>query len=136
MVIELLLLLIVLWIYSGTSALISDKDQDKITQIKQKLDVILLEFEKVPPFSLHLTESKSHVIDKSNIYLVIRRDDKYFDDQTLLSVALHELSHVICPDYNHSSLFYAIEEELQSVAREKGYLTPNFIPDENYPCSE
>lgn len=142
MILELLILLLLLWIYSGGfgnnyNTKIED-DEVKINQVKSRLDDILSVFEEQPEYTIIITTDRTYVVNKETIHLVLRnpKTGQYFDDQTLLSVAIHELAHVICPDKDHTRLFDSIEYQLETVAIEKGYLDTNFRPDVMYPCHD
>lgn len=42
---------------------------------------------------------------------------------TLTSVLIHELAHVVCPFAGHDKEFYAVEDKLKKIASRIGYVT-------------
>ena len=42
------------------------------------------------------------------------KNGKYYDDNMLNYVALHELAHVLCDEIGHTDKFYAIFDELRA----------------------
>ena len=53
--------------------------------------------------------SKSFTINKKNITLCLKdKEGKYYKNNMLVYVGLHELAHVICDEVGHTDKFYAI----------------------------
>jgi len=53
--------------------------------------------------------SKSFTINKKDVFLCLRdKDGKYYDVNSLMYVALHEMAHVICDEKNHTAKFTTI----------------------------
>lgn len=70
--------------------------------------------------------SKSYTINKSRIYLCLKDENgKYYDDNSLMFVLLHELAHVICKSIGHTDEFQKIFNELLSEASNVGIYNPN-----------
>ena len=62
---------------------------------------------------------KSYTINKEKIYLCLKDENSnYYDDNMLIYVLLHEISHVICSEIGHTPLFHKIFEKLLKKAEE------------------
>ena len=56
---------------------------------------------------------KSYTINKEKIFLcLVDENNKYYDNQFLMYVLLHEISHVLCDEIGHTKKFNQIFEEL------------------------
>ena len=80
---------------------------------------------------------KSYVYQKKDIYLCIRsKNNIIYKDNTLIEVGIHELAHVISPEYcekdNHSENFKQIYRELLDIAEQEGYYNPSIPMESNY----
>lgn len=81
---------------------------------------------------------RTFVVNKSRIYLLIydREKGRYFDENTLLQAAIHELAHVLCPEVDqhghHGSKFDAIEDRLLWLAHHHQLIDRNISPDPRY----
>lgn len=67
--------------------------------------------------------NKSYTINKEKIYLCLKDEHgAYYDQNMLMYVALHELSHVLCDEIGHTKKFHSIfHDVLQEAARKKIY---------------
>lgn len=53
--------------------------------------------------------SKSFTINKKDVFLCLKdKQGKYYDINSLMYVALHEMAHVVCAEKNHTALFAKI----------------------------
>jgi hypothetical protein len=69
---------------------------------------------------------KSYTINKKRVFLCLKdENNKYYNDNMLVYVFLHELSHVICDEIGHTNKFNEIFKELLDVAVEKKIWDPN-----------
>lgn len=132
MLLELLLFLIVIWIWSSCN---NNTDEEILIRLQRDIHKI------VPNAEYQLIssqEGRTFVVDKKRIYLVIRDHEtgKIYDYQTLLYVTIHELAHILTPDISHSHSFRQMEKHLLQRAVEKDLLPERFIPDPRYPCEE
>lgn len=154
MIIELLIILAILWFatqglvsHNTGSRLIENAPPTKHEIIETKLREILSILDEIcsqarihTPFSLAPSETRSQVIDKTRIYLVVwdEKNQKLFDNNTILHAAIHELTHVLCPshdpDEEHGELFDTMEEHFLKIAEQMGVYNPEQDPDQNYPC--
>lgn len=70
---------------------------------------------------------KSYTINKEKVYMCLK-DSKngggYYDEQTLMYVLLHEISHVICPSIGHTDEFNEIFDALLAEAVAAGIYDP------------
>jgi len=86
------------------------------------------------------TNGQSRTIFSSNDIPLVEiqmrnKDGKYFDQQTLYVVYLHEMTHVLFPTQGHSSIFYQQEDRLLQAAIELGYISEKIPVDSSYPTS-
>ncbi len=81
--------------------------------------------------------STSETIDKKRIYICARDDsDRYYSDNMLTYVLLHEYAHVLCnemkPDNPHTDKFHLIWKTLLQDAAQRGLYNPNIPPLKKY----
>lgn len=141
MILELLIIIFLLWIWSGS--FVPDycysltPDQEMLQRLERDLNS-LFQGDRPPKYHLLASLNRSYVSNKENIYLVLRHPERgnFFDYSTLLQVAIHEMAHIICIDANHSKLFHQIEGQLKDRAISKGLLPSYFQPDPDYPCQD
>ena len=64
---------------------------------------------------------KSYTINKKKVYICLKDENaNYYDDNTLIYVIAHELSHVICDEIGHTKKFHHIFETLLKKMDEEG----------------
>lgn len=69
---------------------------------------------------------KSYTINKHRVFLCLKdENNEYYNDNMLMYVFLHELSHVVCDEVGHTEKFHKIFKEILDVAVEKGIWDPN-----------
>jgi hypothetical protein len=62
---------------------------------------------------------KSYTLNKEDIYLCLKdENDKYYEDNMLIYVLLHEVSHSICDEIGHTEKFHRIFNALTKKAIE------------------
>lgn len=62
---------------------------------------------------------KSYTINKEKIFMCLKDENgNYYDDNMLIYVLLHEISHVICREIGHTPLFHKIFDELLAKAEQ------------------
>lgn len=88
------------------------------------------------PFFIINSYNSTWVENKYIIHLRIWNfdDDTPFPFNTLIFASIHELSHIICPDINHTPLFNRIESQLLSIASSLGYYNSHIPIHPSYPC--
>ncbi len=92
----------------------------QITEYYDGMDPILLKIReqllKLDPAveSLKFYQGKkSYTINKRKVYLCLKDEEqKYYDFNMLMYVAIHELSHVLCPEIGHTPKFHEIFKEM------------------------
>lgn len=141
MILELLILLLLLWIWSGgfTPDFLRQRnpDQEVLQRLANDLNSLFDESSTVPSYELLPSKDRTFVADKRTIYLVLRREGQdFFDYSTILQAAIHEMAHILCPETGHSDSFYRIEDYLMQRAIQQYLLTPGFYPDPEYPCQD
>lgn len=76
---------------------------------------------------------KSYTINKKHIYMCLKDENgNYYDNNTLIYVALHELAHTFCDSVGHTPEFHQIFHDLLNRAEKAGIYdsTKNIV--ENY----
>lgn len=64
---------------------------------------------------------KSYTINKKNIYLCLRDENGlYYDENFLIFVVLHEISHCICDEVGHTEKFNEIFSQILDNAQQYG----------------
>ena len=77
--------------------------------------------------------SKSYTINKSRIYMCLKDSNgNYYDDNSLMFVLLHEISHVICNSIGHTDEFHKIFEDLLKEAEKVGIYSSKIPMIKNY----
>ena len=113
------------------------------TQIKEDHDSsdpilkdIRSELSKVHPIANELEfykGDKSYTINKEKVYLCLK-DNKgeYYDMNTLMYVALHEVAHALNDEVGHTDKFHKIFDKLLDEAADKGVFNPSIPIPSNY----
>lgn len=79
--------------------------------------------------------SKTHTIGKRHMHLCMRDvHGKLYDSNMLMYASIHELAHVINPDFQHTPGFYKSFSHLLSRAIQLGLYDPTYIMPDTY-CS-
>jgi len=79
--------------------------------------------------------SSSYTVDKQHIYLCLSdRSGNFYDMNTLMDVVLHEVSHVICDELDHTAEFNRIFRILKAQANVIGIYDSSIPFDRSY-CS-
>ena len=77
--------------------------------------------------------TKSYTINKSRIYLCLKDEyGNYYDDNSLMFVLLHELSHVICKSLGHTEEFQNIFNDILLEASKAGIYNPRIPMVQKY----
>ena len=77
--------------------------------------------------------NKSYTINKEKVYLCLKdKDGEYYNDNLLIFVTLHELSHVISDTIGHDKKFNNIFDALLKKAAEMNIYNPKLPIDQNY----
>jgi hypothetical protein len=64
---------------------------------------------------------KSYTINKKKVYICLKDENGYYyDDNTLIYVIAHEISHAICDEIGHTEKFHGIFEALLVNMEEQG----------------
>lgn len=123
--------------------------QENIDLLKKDLDTCASEYAhrfnvEIPSFTLKEDNTESYTNNKKYIHMVIRKKNhSVYDRNTLLTVGLHELSHVLCHSDNcktksgnpHGPGFYLVMGRLVEIAEEKLGYNSNMNIDSEYPIS-
>lgn len=146
MILELLILIFILWLATTPPRLpkksyleYNNKIQEKLDFIYANLQNLLLQDNLNLKFTLNPSDKQTYTENKSHIYLVLTKSNgQFYDDNTLIYAAIHELSHIICPSSNnedpHTSIFETIQNHYLNLAKEYKLYNPNKPIDPDYPC--
>lgn len=138
----IILVLVCYIVYDQINEHFNDKDP-KLAELKSKLKILFERKENsgekwtnnleslnnrkgiIEQIKLYVG-SKSYTINKSRIYMCLKDDNgQYYDDNSLMFVLLHEMSHVICKSIGHTNEFQQIFNELLIEATKVGIYNPN-----------
>jgi len=100
-----------------------------LRKIRDQLAVIHPRFENV-----HLNEGdKSYTINKKKVFICTKdKNGRYYNRNMLVYVTLHEYSHMLCDEIDHTPKFYDIFDDLLKRAADLGLYNPSVLPLENY----
>jgi hypothetical protein len=77
--------------------------------------------------------SKSYTINKTRVYLCLKdENNQYYDDNSLMFVLLHEISHVICNSIGHTEEFHKIFGDVLVEAEKVGIYNSKIPMIKNY----
>lgn len=144
----IILILVGYIVYDQINEHFNDRDP-KLNELKNKLEILLTSKDKTgQKWTGHLeglnnrhilneiklyVGSKSYTINKSRIYLCLKdSDEKYYDNNSLMFVLLHEISHVICKSIGHTEEFHKIFEDLLVEAEKVGIYDSKIPMIKNY----
>lgn len=132
-------------LYDQINEHFNDRDP-KLIELKKKLEILINQPNK--KWTGHLESlnnryilneiklyvgSKSYTINKTRIYMCIRdSNNRYYDDNSLMFVLLHEISHVICKSIGHTEEFHKIFEDLLVEAEKVGIYNSKIPMIKNY----
>jgi hypothetical protein len=99
-------------------------------------DVMTNQMKKKILYDLTLEDGiKSYTINKENIYLCLKdENNKYYENNMLVYVLLHEISHTICDEVGHTKKFHLYFQELLKKAIELKVYNSDIPIIKNY-CS-
>lgn len=99
------------------------KTDPKIPYLKTKIKVMIKNIDEINIYSGH----KSYTKNKKDIYLCLYDENgKYYDDNTLIYVMLHEIAHYLNKkDYGHTAHYYTIFNRLIKDAISHGLYNPS-----------
>ncbi len=101
-----------------------------------ELHKVLLQLEPEVARNITLYEGdKSFTVNKEKMTLCLKEPgtNNYYDDNTLIYVAIHELAHAANPyDVGHTKHFYDKFDELLKRAERMGLYNPNKPMPDNY----
>lgn len=111
--------------------------KDHYSKYEPKLMEITNTLKKIFPDLLHSVTfyvgDSSYTINKNKIYMCLYDENgKYYSDNTLYHVALHELAHVKSHDIGHTPLFHENFQKLLEIAEKHGLYDPSINIPENY----
>lgn len=146
MILIILVLICILWIVvtaknrSLEDVNIIKKNVDgpvekKLYQIKNTMDRICKEIKIKPDYIWHNSTDKTYVKDKKHIYIVLKKENgEFFDNNTLMNAAIHELTHIICNDTDHGPVFIENEKLIKQTAIKLKFYNDKTSIDHSYPC--
>lgn len=139
MISELLLLVVILWVFSIS---VSNQVQTIIPQVvankttttsddaiakslKEDVDKLLSDFTFRPTYHITISNKGTYVKNKKFIYLQIR-DNKgnLFNRDTLFSALIHEMAHILCYEAGHTAAFIQVEQRLIRLGQQMRLFDP------------
>jgi hypothetical protein len=101
----------------------------KLLEIKQLSHTIHPQIRHIELYE----DDKSYTINKEKIYLCLKdKQGKYYSNNMLTYVFLHEFAHILCDEIGHTNKFKQIFENLLETATEKGIYNPSIPIIDNY----
>jgi len=105
------------------------QNDPKLRQLKKKLEIL---HPAVKDLDFYEGE-RSYTINKEKVYLCLKDEDgKYYDDNSLIFVLTHEISHALNDEVGHTEKFHKIFEDLLNKATELGLYNPSIPMVKNY----
>jgi len=102
----------------------------KLLELKKKLRV---HFPDLTNKTSWRCGDSSYTLDKTSTYICLRDEyGKYYSDNTLIHVMLHELAHVKSSSIGHTPEFHQNFQELLDTAERVGLYNPNIEVPDNY----
>lgn len=78
-------------------------------------------------------DKQSYTINKDKIFLCLYdKNKRYYSNNMLIYVLLHEFSHKLCKSVGHTDEFHRIFKQVLDDAVKRGIYNPNEPIDENY----
>jgi predicted metal-dependent hydrolase len=78
-------------------------------------------------------DTKSYTINKEKIYLCLKdKNRKYYSDNMLVYVFLHEIAHILCDEVGHTEKFRNIFQDLLDKATEMKIYNPSIPVIDDY----
>lgn len=101
----------------------------KLDELRERLSVAIPEIRNISLSG----SNKSFTINKEDVYICTKDEHgKYYDDNMLTYVLLHELAHVLCNEVGHTDKYREIFRGLLHRAHEAGLYDPDKPPLDNY----
>ena len=77
--------------------------------------------------------NKSYTINKEKVYICLKDENgQYYNDNMLIYVTAHEISHSLCPEIGHTELFHTIFEALLLELTKAGIFNPSIPIEQDY----
>lgn len=87
----------------------------------QRIKADLIHLDPIAKNIIIYEGDQSYTYNKRKIYLCLyKQNGEEYPYDSLMYVAIHELSHVICDEQGHTDKFWKINEQLIELAKEKG----------------
>jgi hypothetical protein len=100
-------------------------DEIVITQIRYDLEYIT---PGINNLCIITSGDSTYTENKKNVYILLKDDrGQYYDYNTLIYASIHEISHVLCPDLDHSKRFVIIFRKLLDRAEISGIYVPHRV---------
>ncbi len=77
--------------------------------------------------------NKSYTINKEKVFICLKDENqKYYNNNMLMFVLLHELAHVLCDEIGHTNKFHEIFDALIMEASKDGIYNPSIPVIDDY----
>lgn len=125
------ILIVILYSYLHRYMELYYKQQDPMIK---KLVIRLQEtFPEMIDLKIYKSDGKSFTINKKHIYLCLKdENDKYYHENMLIYVLLHEYAHVKNDDIGHTTNFHKKFNEILDKAIENKLYDPTIASIQNY----
>lgn len=107
---------------------------DKLKRLKREAIEICHRVDRYPVFDLRVSDDLTFTQDKNTVYLVVwdKENNRMYKDSTLMTALIHEIAHLLSPDFGHTQNFNLLEAELHS-SMSRYYRVEL---ESNYPCQK
>lgn len=101
----------------------------KLDELRDRLSTAIPELRTISLYG----SNRSFTINKQHVYICMKDEHgKYYDENMLVYVLLHELAHVLCDEVGHTEKYKQIFRGLLHRAHEAGFYDPEKPPLDNY----
>lgn len=127
--VAVILICLIIWIMASQVLDYYDQSDPKLHQLKRELQDVHPEMKHSKLYK----GKKSYTINKDRIYLCLHDEHgKYYHDNMLKYVLLHEFAHKINGDIGHTESWKAKFDEILKKAADLGVYDPTIEPLHDY----
>jgi hypothetical protein len=120
----LILLIVICYLVNKKKKEYYRKHEVVLQDIKNKISQMVPYFDKTEREKLSKLklqpDIKSYTVNKHSMHLCLEDNGKYYDDNILIYVTLHELAHIFCDEIGHTLEYRKIFDRLLNIASSIG----------------